>query len=266
MSLEAHVDAQLIGTKSVSGSSPPLSPPLSPIQPTTLCGKKEPFRACLPDREEADILDKIWPGSHNITLLTRFFLCHFAGDWSAYLLFAHRVHSQSQEHQDSEIHLNQWLSSKLDSDVGGMLEIANSGDINGASWDKGGSNLGSNLLCNKTVVDIVDLVHPDFTGNLTGTLSPPQHASPLKTSGNSSCGHPDICTMFPAVCVQTLGKITVAQAMEDNVALQESKAGAHCKWVEALHVKFATAAVMKSTSKEKGVSWASGATPQLGFI
>jgi hypothetical protein len=92
-SLEANVNAPFFGTKIAAGYSPPLSPPLSPAQPTTLCGKKGSFRACPPDRKEADILYGIWPGSQNVTLLTHFVLCHFAGDWSAYLLFAHWVES-----------------------------------------------------------------------------------------------------------------------------------------------------------------------------
>jgi hypothetical protein len=38
-----------------------------------------------------------------------------------------------------------------------------------------------------------------------------------------------------------------------NIALQESKEGAHCNQVEALWVKFAAAAELKSTTKEKRV-------------
>jgi hypothetical protein len=63
--------------------------------------------------------------------------------------------------------------------------------------------------------------------------------------------------MFPVAQVQTNDKITAAQAMEDDIALQESKAGAHRKRMEALQVKFAAAVELKSMSKEKGVSWSS---------
>ena len=111
----------------------------------------------------------------------------------------------------------------------------NSGGSNGAFRDHGGGNLGCNLMCNKTVVNVVDSVHPDLRGDLAGTLSPPQCTSPLKTSpGNSSFDHPNIHTMFPAVRVRTPDKITAAQAMEDDIALQESEEGAHHKRVEAL--------------------------------
>jgi hypothetical protein len=62
---------------------------------------------------------------------------------------------------------------KSDLDVAGALGIVKCGDNNGASSDQGCSNLGSNLLCNKTAFIVVDLVHPDITGNLASTLSPP---------------------------------------------------------------------------------------------
>jgi hypothetical protein len=57
--------------------------------------------------------------------------------------------------------------------------------------------------------------------------------------------------------------------MEDNIALQESKEGAHCNRVEALWVKFVTVAKLKSTTKEKGVSCElviSEDTPGSGLI
>jgi hypothetical protein len=40
------------------------------------------------DRGRA-IHDGIWPSSHNVSLLSHFVSLHFAGDWSAYLKFAH---------------------------------------------------------------------------------------------------------------------------------------------------------------------------------
>jgi hypothetical protein len=35
------------------------------------------------ERDEEDILDGIWPGSHNALLLTQFVACHLTGDWLA---------------------------------------------------------------------------------------------------------------------------------------------------------------------------------------
>ncbi len=182
MSLEFNHDVLPFGTKSLAaGWSPPLSPPLSPVEPMTLYGKKGSSRVCPSYRKEANILDRIWPGSHNITFFTHFVFCHFAGDWSAYLLFAHWVDSRLLEHQDSEIHLNKWLSLNLDLDDGGAPGVGKSGNDDGAPGDHGGGGLDHNILCNKTTVDVVDLVHSDRTGDRTGTLSPPQHASPIKT-------------------------------------------------------------------------------------
>jgi hypothetical protein len=66
--------------------------------------------------------------------------------------------------------------------------------------------------------------------------------------------------MFPTVRVSTPNKIAAAQVVEDDIALQESKEGANCDWVEALWVKFAATAELKSTTKEKGVSWSSQKT------
>jgi hypothetical protein len=40
------------------------------------------------DHEERDILDDIWPGVSDSSLLTRFISCHFAGDVEAYVPFS----------------------------------------------------------------------------------------------------------------------------------------------------------------------------------
>jgi hypothetical protein len=50
----------------------------------TLFGTQQSAVTSLPTKEETDILDGVWPGSHDVTLLTRFVSCHFNGDWSAY--------------------------------------------------------------------------------------------------------------------------------------------------------------------------------------
>jgi hypothetical protein len=55
------------------------------------------------------IEDGIWPGSHNVLLLTHFVSCHFLGYWTAYLPLAHWVDTESMEHPDSKICLDNWL-------------------------------------------------------------------------------------------------------------------------------------------------------------
>jgi hypothetical protein len=65
--------------------------------------------------------------------------------------------------------LDKCLLLKSDLDDIGALGVGNSGDDNRALGDHRGRGLGHNILCNKTVVNIVDSVHSDRTGN----LSPP---------------------------------------------------------------------------------------------
>jgi hypothetical protein len=53
---------------------------LTPVCPTTLFTDNRIPVSHQMKRDKALILNGIWPGSHNITLLTRFGVCHFAGD------------------------------------------------------------------------------------------------------------------------------------------------------------------------------------------
>ncbi len=80
--------------------------PHTPVCPTTLFNGDRNPGSCLMEKDEASILDKIWPGSHRITLLTHFAACHFAGDWNSYLLFAHWAYSQLLEYPSSSIQLD----------------------------------------------------------------------------------------------------------------------------------------------------------------
>jgi hypothetical protein len=136
------VNMSLESDTSVSRSSP------CTIKLTTLFGTKRSTSTPWCNKEEADILDGFWPGSHNITWLTHFVLCHFAGDWSAYLHFPHWVDAQSLEQPGSEIHLDEWLSLKLPS--------VDDSDDKDNPLDCGNGALVCNQLCNKTVVDVID--------------------------------------------------------------------------------------------------------------
>jgi hypothetical protein len=63
---------------------------LTPVCPTTLFNDNRiPPVSCQMERDKVSILDGIWPGSHNITLLTSFVACHFTVDWNNYLPFTH---------------------------------------------------------------------------------------------------------------------------------------------------------------------------------
>jgi hypothetical protein len=85
-----------------------------PMKPTTLVGETTTSQINLSSREEAAILDRIWPGSCNITFLTRFVVVRLSGDWTAYLQFAHWADTQSMEHPDLAITLDDWLLLKWD--------------------------------------------------------------------------------------------------------------------------------------------------------
>ncbi len=71
----------------------------------------------------------------------------------------------------------------------------------------------------------------------------------------SVSGHPDIHTMFPTMRACMPAKIAAAQMMEANIALQDTEEATQVKHLQALRVKFSTAAQSKFGSKEKGVSW-----------
>jgi hypothetical protein len=62
--------------------------------------------------EELVIFEGFCPGSHVITLLSRFKTVHFVGDWLVYLQFAHWADIQSLERPDVAINLGDWLGLK----------------------------------------------------------------------------------------------------------------------------------------------------------
>jgi hypothetical protein len=96
------------------------------------------------NKKETDILDGIWPGSHNATLLTRFMTCHFSGDWSVYLPFAHWADSKSLGHPSTSISIGKWLSLKS----GWEDDVEDDGK---ACGDSQGGKVVCNKLCNKPV-------------------------------------------------------------------------------------------------------------------
>ncbi len=75
----------------------------TPVCPTTLFNYNRNSVSCPMEKDEVSILDRIWRGSHDITFLTRFVACHFAGDWNSYLPFAHWADSQLLEKPSSPI-------------------------------------------------------------------------------------------------------------------------------------------------------------------
>jgi hypothetical protein len=185
------------------GSSSPCT-----VKLTTLFGMERFASTPWSNREEADILDGLWLGSHNITWLTHLVSCHFAGDWLAYLHFLHWVDTQSLERPGSEICLDEWLSLKFPS-------ANNSNEKN--KLDYGNGILAYNQLCNKTVINVID------SSQFNGTGTPPASWRKNKTPpGSSSSRHSDIHTMFLAIWARTPHDLAAAQMMETNIALQEA--------------------------------------------
>jgi hypothetical protein len=180
----------------------------------------------LADRGGA-IRDGIWPGSHNISLLSHFSSLHFAGDWFAYLQFAHWADSQSMLYPNVQVSLDSWLS--LKSDLAGGV-AAPEGDCSLGGLPAGAyRNLGSNM-CNKTCTDSVGLPCLSTSSRILFPKGP--------------FGHPDICSIFLAV--QACAHQGLAfWVMEDEIALQAAEEAACVARFQVVRVKFATAAQLK---------------------
>jgi hypothetical protein len=55
------------------------------------------------------MLDRIWPGSHNVQLLNWFVEMHFSGNWMAYLYFAKWGKTKQDGDLDAVLWLGNWL-------------------------------------------------------------------------------------------------------------------------------------------------------------
>ncbi len=180
------------------------------------------------------ICDGIWPGSHNVSLLSHFVSLHFAGDWSAYLQFAYWVDAQSMLYPDVPVHLDSWLS--LKSDLAGGV-AAPEGDRGLGGLPSGAyGDLGSNM-CNETCTDSVGLPHHSTSSSI------------LFSRGSSS--HPNIRSIFPAVqaCAP---QGSASRVMEDEIPLQAAEEAARVARIQVLRVKFAAAAQLNVTISTHG--------------
>jgi hypothetical protein len=146
---------------------------LTPVCPTTLFSNNRNSVSCQMERNKASILDGIWLGSHDITLLTCFVACHFAGYWTSYLPFATWADTQSLENPSSTIQLDDWLSLKSDGGDSSaplsFLDAEHALDCRPAVETKGlDGNILGHKLCNKTDVDSVQ--SPQLIGG-PGTIA-----------------------------------------------------------------------------------------------
>jgi hypothetical protein len=176
------------------------------------------------------ICDGIWPGSHNVSLLSHFISLHFAGDWSAYLQFAHWADAQSMLYPDVLVRLDSWLSLKSHLAVG---VAASEGDCGLGGFPAGAyGDLGSNM-CSKTCTDSVRL---------------PCHSTSSRILfPKGSSGHPNVHSIFPAVQARA-PQGSASWVMEDEIALQAAEEAACEARVQALRVEFAAAAQLKSAT------------------
>ncbi len=211
------------------------------VDMVTLFGTQQSAGTLLPTKEETDILDGVWPGSHDVTLLTCFVSCHFDGDWSAYSQFLHWVNARSLDRPGAEIQLDEWLLLK-------SSEAEDSEESGGELERHRGKGVVYNQLCNKTVLAAKPLLLS------LGAGSPPTgRPTDRIPSGRMAPGQPDIPSMFQAIWTCTPIKLATEKVTEADIALQESEEALHLDRVEALRVKFAKATGTKAASKEKGV-------------
>ncbi len=157
---------------------------------------------------ESNIIDGIWPGNHDITLLTHFVDCHFNGDWNVYLYFGQWAEEQRLAAPSASIQLDDWLSLKLDgADPYGLSSILGVECMAGSAEDTACSPL-VHKLCHKTAHDYS---LPSITGRQSGT-----------SSAKTLLVQLDICTMFPVMHARTPDEIAAAKFMDEECVLQES--------------------------------------------
>jgi hypothetical protein len=61
------------------------------------------------DAKENNLLDRIWPGLHDVRLITRFVFLHLNRPWTANLQFAKRADNRTLMHSGVAIWLEDWL-------------------------------------------------------------------------------------------------------------------------------------------------------------
>ena len=158
----------------------------------------------------------IWPGSHNVSLLSYFVSLYFVGDWSAYLQFCAVGRCPTLLYPNVLVHLDSWLSlksdlAKGDGGLGGLPEKSHGGS---------GSN-----MCNETCNDSVVVPH---------------HSTPSRILSPKG----DLRSIFPVVQART-AQGSNSQAFEEAIALQAVEEAAQVARLDALRVKFAAAAQLK---------------------
>jgi hypothetical protein len=188
---------------------------------------------------ESNIIDGIWPGNHDITLLTRFVDCHFDGDWNGYLYFGQWAEEQRLAVPSVSIQLDDWLSLKLDGADPCQLSSSLGIECIAASAEDTARSPLVHKLCNKTAHNSVDSL-TSITGRRSGT-----------SSAKTLLVQPDIHTMFPAMRACTPDKIAAAKFMDKEWVNAEETRVAR---MQAQKETFANATKL-TVAKEKRVHW-----------
>jgi hypothetical protein len=185
------------------------------------------------DQDKEDILKGIWPGSHNVHLLTCFITCHFSGDWTACLLFAHWAEGWSLTASGAPIQLDEWLEEEDHM----VNEYGAEAGIRGGGSCRGGPVEGDILnMCNKTCSVPLshlgsDILDNKATPRSTGFI--PSKKGLLRIL--SIVRQSDIHTMFPPVeQIFTPHELATEKVMEDKMAVKAKEELAVAGWAQAL--------------------------------
>jgi hypothetical protein len=134
------------------------------------------------NQEEWIILDGIWLGVSDSSLLTCFIACHFAGDLEAYVPFSQWVDSRALADPDVAVCVEEWFSlHQPDSSCHKVMDPA-------------GSKIGGvDNMCNKTCNDLISAKSPATARD----LFPAGRTPPSRHIRGSSSGYHDLRTIFP---------------------------------------------------------------------
>ncbi len=196
------------------------------------------------DAGKDDIIDRIWPGSHDIQHVTHFVMTNFAGHWTAYLHFSQWADSRELTDPDNTICVDDWLQTKPSKE-----DSLREDTVVGTRYCLGslGGIVTDNNMCNKTCLSL-----PLHIGD--GISTPRSNKTPTKHFSLVT-HHTNIRTPFLAAArVRTCQDQATEQEVEEGIPSQEAKEQASAARVEVLREHFATAAREK-ISKENEVHW-----------
>ncbi len=185
------------------------------------------------DQEERDILDGIWPGVSDSSLLTCFTACHFADDVEAYVPFSWWADSCALADPDVAVCVEEWFS--LHQPDSPCHEV----------MDPAGREIGGvDNMCNKTCYDLISAESPAAARDLfpAGRTPPSRHVQ------GSNSGYRDLCTIFPPSLKRTPAQVAVNHVEESEIALQACEEGDRVLRVQALREKYKSTAYLRQSS------------------